>query len=162
MISDMSRRDISTYDRPTYGYPEAAQYLRLSRSTVRSWASSNGLIRPAAQGILSWNNLAEMHVLKSLRRVHGFSHQAVRKAVRELSIQTKSEHPLLDPSFETDGVDLFINDAAGLVNLSKPGQRAMRDIISLYLRRIGRDEKSGKATHFFPFIVAQAKQSQPM
>jgi uncharacterized protein (DUF433 family) len=160
MISNMSSRDISTYDRPTYGYPEAAQYLRLNPSTLRTWASPNGLIRPASPGSLSWNNLAEMHVLKSLRRVHGISHQAIRKALQELSTQTKSEHPLLDPSFETDGVDLFINDAAGLVNLSRRGQRAMRDVISLYLQRIGRDAKSGQATHLFPFI-AGASEDEP-
>jgi uncharacterized protein (DUF433 family) len=160
MISKMSRRDISTYDRPTYGFPEAALYLRLNASTLRTWASPNGLIRPASQGSLSWNNLAEMHILKSLRKVHGISHQAIRKAVKELSIQTGSDHPLLDPSFETDGVDLFINDAAGLVNLSKRGQRAMRDVISLYLKRIGRDRNSGQATHLFPFIVG-ASEAEP-
>ncbi len=70
-----------------------------------------------------------------------------------------AEHPLLELSFATDGVDLFIRDAIGPVNLSRGGQRAIPEVVDLYLRRLGRNREGG-TTHLFPFI-GEGRENEP-
>jgi uncharacterized protein (DUF433 family) len=124
----------------------------LPSHTLRGWISDAGLIRTPAPNVLSWNNLAEAHVLKAMRKVHGLSMQGIRKALRELENLRASAHPLLDESFETDGVNLCIREEDRIINLSKHRQQEIKDFVAIYLHRIRRD--GGIATHLFPFIVA--------
>jgi uncharacterized protein (DUF433 family) len=88
-----------------------------------------------------------------MRRVHGLSLQSIRNALRELSQFRKSDHPLLEESFETDGVDLCIREQDQVINLSRKGQREIREFVSLYLHRVQRD-RSGQITNLYPFILA--------
>lgn len=155
----MESTAIATDDRAAYGYAEAAHYLRLPVGTLRGWIGTAGLVKLASDDGLSWNNLAELHVLQFIRKVHGISLQKVRLATEELSRRSGTEHPLLEPGFATDGIDLFVHDAIGPVNLSRGGQRAIREVVSLYLQRLGRDA-AGRATHLFPFI-AGARENDP-
>ncbi len=94
-----------------------------------------------------------------MRRVHGLSLQAIRKALQELAHVRKNAHPLLDESFETDGVDLCIRDQDAVINLSKRSQREFREFVSLYLHRIHRNEK-GQVAELYPFVVAN-KANEP-
>ena len=78
-----------------YTFAEAAHYLRLPAATLRSWAlgrqypTAGGgarfrpLIRPTSRKppLLSFWNLIEAHVLRSLRTNHGVSVQDVRHAL---------------------------------------------------------------------------------
>jgi uncharacterized protein (DUF433 family) len=48
----------------------------------------------------------------------------------------ESRHPLIDQRFETDGVDLFLRRYSELVNLSRPNQAFMKDVLNEHLRRI--------------------------
>jgi len=157
----MSSSQPSIFDRPAYGYPEAAAYVRLPYGTIKNWTSGAGLIVPCGPNNLSFNNLLELHILKSMRKVHNLSLQGVRKALKELGKHYQSDHPLLHQSFETDGIDLFIRNAdESIINLSRSGQHAIRDIVQLYLHRIGRDAQ-GVATHLYPFVVTNtAKEPQ--
>ena len=82
-------------DLPVYSIAEAAHYLRLPSATVRSWAL--GRQYPTRTGdakflplidiadptgrLLSFMNLAEQHVLGSIRRAHQVKLPAVRKAI---------------------------------------------------------------------------------
>ncbi len=50
----------------------------------------------------------------------------------------------------TDGLDLFVRKYGELINVSKGGQRALREVVEAYLRRIERDE-AGLAARLFPF-----------
>jgi len=147
------------YDRPAYGYPEAAQYLRLNYTTLRSWTSESGIVHTPISGFVSFNNLLELHVLKAMRKTYRFSLQRIRGALAEVSKHIDSERPLLDAKFATDGIDLFLEQDQDLVNLSKRGQLALREVISLYLKRIERDP-NGLPMRLFPFIVA-ANDSEP-
>lgn len=112
-----------------------------------------------APSALSFNNLAEAHILKAMRNVHGLSLQAIRKALAELAHLRKSDHPLLDETFETDGVDLCIRDQDEVINLSKRSQREFREFVSLYLHRIQRDER-GRVARLYPFVVAE-REDEP-
>jgi uncharacterized protein (DUF433 family) len=147
------------FDTAVYGYAQAAQYVGVPEQTLRRWAGEDGLIVPSGADALSFNNLAEAHILKAMRRKHGLALQGIRKALKELGETRRSAHPLLAEEFETDGVDLCIRDTDAVINLSRRSQREFREFVSLYLHRIERD-KSGRVAYFYPFIVAE-KSNEP-
>jgi uncharacterized protein (DUF433 family) len=159
-------------DVPVYSVAEAAHYLRLPVATVRSWAigrqypTQSGsaeflpLIDIADQGalLLSFKNLAELHVLGSIRRAHGVKMPAVREAIHDLRRVFQSDHPLLARKMLTDGKDLFIEQYGHFVTISQRGQMAMRQIMDVYLRRIEWD-RSGIAVRLFPFTRDRYQES---
>jgi uncharacterized protein (DUF433 family) len=100
--------------------------------------------------MLSFVNLVELHVLDSIRRQHQVELPSVRKAVVFLRGAFKTEHPLADVQMETNGKDLFVERLGTLVNASREGQLAMREVLEKFLRRIDRDP-SGLAIRLFPF-----------
>jgi uncharacterized protein (DUF433 family) len=138
----------------TYDFPEAAQYLHLPKSTVRAWVCGQDgfepLIDPASDHspMLSFINLVEVHMLAAIRRVHKVKMPNVRIALQNLV----GRHPLASHRLETDGVDLFVRTFGELVNLSKPNQQFMIEVMSAYLRRIGWEDD--KAAVLFPFPTA--------
>ena len=144
-----SRQDI--FDAPTYSARQASHYVGVPYQTLRGWIAGEGLISTPRPSVLSFNNLAEAHVLKAMRKVHLLPLQKIRRALRELSRIRKTDHPLLDESFETDGVSLCIRDDEEVINLSKNRQREFQEFVSLYLHRIHRNS-DGIATHLYPFI----------
>ncbi len=149
---------------PAYPVGEAAHYLRLPMATVRSWAVGRSyptrggatrslpvlslpLKRPP---VLSFLNLAEVHVLAAITRDHAVPLQRVRRAVKYLERTFGTAHPLVEKAFETDGRDLFVREAERLINVSQDGQTAIREALDLYLARIEWDE-AGLAARLFPF-----------
>ena len=81
----------------------------------------------------------EAHVLDALRRGHRITMPKAREALTYLEGQLPLTHPLADQKFETDGVDLFIEQYGRLINISQDGQLAMRHVLRVYLSRIERD-----------------------
>jgi uncharacterized protein (DUF433 family) len=149
---------------PTYTTVEAAHYLHVPEQTLRNWCfgrswysdgksiTVRAVIHAAdpRQHMLSFVNLVELHVLDSIRRQHRVELASVRKAVAFLRREFKAEHPLADIQMETNGKDLFVDRLGKLVNVSREGQLAMRDVLDKFLRRIDRDPK-GLAIRLFPF-----------
>jgi len=149
---------------PAYSLQEASRYTQVPVDTLRSWVRgrsypteqdlkfSEPIIKlpNVANASLSFTNLIETHVLSAIRRKHHLAMATVRNALDYLENEFKSEHPLADHDFETDGLDLFVEKYGKLINVSKSGQMAMKDILSLYLKRIERDE-NGIARQLFPF-----------
>ena len=129
------------YRLPLYTLRQAAHLTGLANATVRSWTQTadTGLIQPAAAGGLSFLNLVELHVLASIRKHHQLSLPKIRYAVQYVRRELKTEHPLAEQQFETDGADLFIRALDDtLVNASKHGQVAIRELMNAYLQRIQR------------------------
>lgn len=141
---------------PAYSIPEAAHYLQMPPSTLRSWVkgwayrteagkrfSSPLLMLPVhperGSLLLSFVNVVEAHVLDALRREHRIAMPKVREALSYLEAYFPSSHPLADQTFETDGMHLFIEKYGQLINISQDGQLAMRDVLRVYLTRIERD-----------------------
>jgi uncharacterized protein (DUF433 family) len=157
---------------PAYGPSEAARYLGMPLSTLRSWAFGQSyrsgeekrpfhpVIRPprAREARLSFVNLVEAHVLDALRRRHSISLQKVRVALGFLGRQFPSPHPLADQQFETDGVDLFVQKYGQLINASRDGQLEMGRVIRMYLKRVERDEH-GLASALYPFTRSHPHES---
>ncbi|MDP9039793.1 MAG: DUF433 domain-containing protein [Acidobacteriota bacterium] len=149
----------NVFDTPAYSCIQAAHYVGVPRDTLRHWIGTDGLITTPAPSWLSFNNLAEAHVLKAMRKTHSLPLQRIRKALNELKLLRRTDHPLLDEAFETDGVSLCIREGEDVVNLTYKGQKEIREFVSLYLHRVARD-KASKVTHLYPFIVTE-HQNEP-
>ena len=74
----------------------------------------------------------------------------VRNALDYVRRQFRVEHPLINQDFQTDGLDLFVERYGELINASREGQRAMKEIIGVYLKRIEWDAK-GLPVKLYPF-----------
>ncbi|MCC6543970.1 MAG: DUF433 domain-containing protein [Nitrospirae bacterium] len=138
---------------PSYSLTEAAHYLCMPVSTLRSWVVGRHylerkkkkffkpIIYPAQISpylLLSFNNLVEAHILNAIRRKHNISLNKVRKALAYLGRHFPSKHPLTDNTFVTDGLDLFIEKYGQLVSISREGQLAIMDLLRAHLSRIER------------------------
>jgi len=159
---------------PAYSVAEAAHYLRMPEETLRSWVA--GRLYPVAgqpkrsrplihlddprRQYLSFINLVEAHVLAAIRRRHGVKLPKVRKALDYLRRHFPIERPLIDQAFQTDGLDLFVERYGELINASREGQRAMKEILGVYLRRIERDAK-GLPVKLYPFTRDTQAEAAP-
>jgi uncharacterized protein (DUF433 family) len=143
---------------------EAAHYLRMPEETLRSWVV--GRLYPVAgatkrsqplihlddprRRYLSFINIVEAHVLAAIRRRHGVKLPKVRIALDYIKRQFKTNRPLIDQTFQTDGLDLFVERYGALINASKDGQQEIKEIVSVYLKRVERDSK-GLPFKLYPF-----------
>ncbi len=143
-------------DAPAYTLREATRLTGISFGALHAW--SNG--RPASGGrrtsqkpIIqlagrhwSFTNLVEAHALRALRKTHQLKLEAIRKAVRYVEEQLKVQHPLATNAFKTDGVSLFVDKFGQLINASRDGQTAMKDVLEKYLQLIdyGRDGRAAR------------------
>ena len=151
MSSTTDRRD-----RPMYSIAEAAGYLGMPASTLKSWVFGRTyttlagesrvfkpLIEPAdrADGALSFFNVVEVHILLSTRKIHGINMGNVRSAIDYVRDRFPANrlHPLLTQEFHTDGKHLFIKNIEETINASKKGQAAFGEIVNSHLELIGRD-----------------------
>ncbi len=151
---------------PAYTPAEAAHYLRIPFRTVHNWSFGYGsgryapLIRPSDRdrNLLSFVNVAELHVLDALRRHHSIPVRKLRKLIDYLEESFQSPHPLIDEQMFSDGVDVFVDGYGELINASKHGQLAMRAILEAHLRRIEQDV-NGLAVRLFPFVRRKRETS---
>jgi uncharacterized protein (DUF433 family) len=100
--------------------------------------------------LLSFLNLVEAHVLCAIRRDHQIALPSARRAVAYVERELGIKHPLASQRFETDGVNLFVQQYGRLINASQQGQLALRELLSAYLHRIERDHQD-RAARLFPF-----------
>lgn len=154
----MSRKPITQKDLrevPAYGIAEAAQYLRLPVSTLRSWTIGQRyragdeprFFKPVIEIAdrldrkLSFINLIEAFVLAGIRREHSVPLPKVRRAVDYLRRRFASRRPLAEEQFETDGVHLFVQKFGELIGVSQEGQLAMREMLKDRLKYVKRDPR---------------------
>lgn len=102
---------------------------------------------------LSFTNLVEAHILRTIRDGYQVKLDKVRTALDYMIQQFGTTHPLVMKRFQTDGVDLFVDEMKLLVNVSRSGQLVMRDTLKGLLTRVEWDA-NGLATRFFPIIKA--------
>ena len=146
----MGAKNIELRDQPAYALAEAARYLKLPAATLRSWAFGRPypkagetarfqpLIRPASKAppLLSFYNLIEAHVLRSLRTDHGVSLRAVREALTYAERDLRIERLLLSKQLCTEAGQVFLDRYGKLIDLSASGQMAMRTIFEEHLKRV--------------------------
>ncbi len=158
---------------PAYSITEASRYLRLSPATLRSWVL--GRPYPTARGLsqfapvlklakkdpatLSFSNLIEAHVLRSLRTEHGVPLGAVRQALAYAERELKIDQLLLREELCTAGGELFLDRYGELMNLSASGQLAMRKVFEAHLKRV----EWGKLrfpVRLYPFLVSESADAK--
>jgi uncharacterized protein (DUF433 family) len=153
-------------DLPAYPLDLAARFLLLPKSTLKAWVfgatwkpkgqpvrTFQPLIDPPdrSRRMLSFVNLVEAHVLKSVRRKHFVQMGRVRNAIEHLKERFGTQNPLADIDLLAGGGDLFL-DYGQLLNLSMGKQVAM-DFLRVYLSRIDREPDIARAIKLFPFVV---------
>jgi uncharacterized protein (DUF433 family) len=165
----ISRRKSVAFDRDQAAYTlaEAARYVRLPAATLRSWvlgrhyptAEGAGefppLIRPASKQppMLSFSNLIEAHVLRSLRTEHGVSVKELRKALAYAERTLKIDRLLLRQELCTDAGKIFLDRYGELIDLTASGQLAMRRLLTEHLKRVEWDS-SKFPVRLYPFLSA--------
>ena len=171
------RRVIDIGDAPLYRIPEAAFYMDIPVSTLRSWVS--GRVYPTQHApkffhplidiadrqeqLLSFYNLVEAHVISTFRRHHNIPVPRIRDAMDYLRGRINHSHPLVTRDFYIFGRDLIVkelgiaNDKVEvMVNTSQKGQLAFADVLKLYLKRIKRTATG------FPQQISPLKKSLPL
>ena len=152
-------------DQPAYAVAEASRYLKLPAATLRSWVvgrpypkgdgvgHSRPLIHPPKKQplLLTFWNLIEAHVLRSLRTEHGVSIKAVREALNYAEKSEKVERLLLHNDLRTDAGRLFLDKYGELIDLSASGQLAMRKLFEEHLKRVDWDEWQFPV-RLYPFV----------
>jgi len=163
-------RDLSLYggkdprDLPIYTMDEAARILWVPLSTLKTWTFGKRWHEPSGklrtyvpliippqdtgQMMLSFTNLIEAHVLQAIRRVHKIKMSKVREAMRAIREEFESLHPLAEVDLYTEGKNILVK-YEHFVNMSAGKQSEIEAAISIYIKRIERDE--GKITRFYPF-----------
>ena len=160
-------------DLAAYSLAEAARYLRLPTATLRSWVlgrdypTADGstrfppLIHPASRRppLLSFSNLIEAHVLRSLRTEHGVPVKALRGALAYAEKALGIERLLLRPELRADAGKVFLDRYGELIDLSASGQLAMRRIFDEHLKRVEWDA-SKFPVRLYPFLSAAAPSEE--
>ena len=166
------------YDDPAYRSAEAAHILGLPLGTVQAWCFGHDYrhrhdnsrkhfarVIPPADGkarLLSFVNLCELHILAVIRRHHRVRLPQVRSAVQYISESFGDDRPLATARFRTNGIDLFVEQAGKLLNVSKQGQHALREDFERALERVEFAEGGDRPIRLFPFTrPASRLESQP-
>lgn len=161
------------FNQPAYSISEASRYLRLSPATLRSWVL--GRPYPTARGLgrfapalnlakkepptLSFSNLIQAHVLRSLRTEHGVPLDAVQEALAYAQRELRIDQLLLREELCMAGGELFLARYGEVMNLSASGQLAMRKVFEAHLKRV----EWGKLrfpVRLYPFLVSESADAK--
>lgn len=150
-------------ERPRYTMAQAARYLHLSPTTLRSWvvgrpyqtSSGNRYFRPlisppSSDDVrLSFPNLIEAHVLRSLRTRHEVPMSALRTALDYAENKFKIKRLLLRDDLRTAAGTVLIEQLGQLIDLGASGQIVLKELLTAHLKRIDRDV-NGLPLRLFP------------
>lgn len=163
------RPDVDPRELALYTPADAAYYLGIHPKTLGTWIRGRSYptvggekffepvieIADLDNGLLSFFNLAELHVLAATRYEHQVGFPAVRVAMDSIREKYPSErHPLISRDFKTNGVDLFIQTIKENENLSHPKQLNFKMIMDEFLKNVIPDDDN-LIKKIFPLIVGQ-------
>lgn len=155
-------------ERPRYTIAQAARYLHISPTTLRSWVMGRPypiaggrryspplVLRPFAEDPrLSFPNLVEAHVLRALRTRHEVPMSVVRTALDYAENEFNIKRLLLRDDLRTAAGTVFIERLGQLFDIGRSGQIVLRELLDAHLRRIDRDV-SGLPLRLFPVNTAR-------
>ena len=171
----MDAKNINLRDQPAYSLTEAARYLKLPAATLRSWvvgraypkgesvATFRPLLKPARKHppLLSFYNLIEAHVLRSLRTDHGVAIRELRRAIAYAERTLKIERLLLNKDLRTHAGEVFLDEYGKLISLSTSGQIAMRRMLEEHLKRVEWDQWQFPV-RLYPYVSAEPTTERPI
>lgn len=163
------RREVDPRDLALYTPADAAQYLDIHPRTLGTWIHGRSyptvggerFFKPVIEiadqenGLLSFFNLAELHVLAATRYQHKVGFPAVRAAVETIRLKFPHErHPLISQEFKTNGIDIFVQTVQENENLSTPSQLNFKNIMDDFLHNVIPDDDD-LIKKIFPLIPGQ-------
>lgn len=163
------RRGVDPRELALYAPADAAYYLGIHPKTLGTWihgrsyptTTGERFFEPVIEmadsenGLLSFFNLAELHVLAATRYQHQVGFPAVRAAMDTISKKFPGErHPLISRDFKTNGLDLFVQTVKENENLSHPKQLNFKSIMDEFLQNVIADEHD-LIRKIFPLIAGQ-------
>lgn len=160
---------MTTDRREQRAYPlsEAARYLRLPVATLRSWVVGRHYPKAgnrAPRGkppLLSFWNLVEAHVLRSLRTEHGVAIRELRGAIAFAERGLGVERLLLSKQLCTQAGQVFLERYGQLINLSASGQLTMRKVLDEHLKRVEWDQRAFPI-RLYPFVPGGSSVDMPI
>ncbi len=153
---------------PAYTFAQTARYLKIPAPTVRAWVAGihsgqqhfKPLIhRPSDDSRLSFNNLVEVHVLRSLRTVHEVPMYAVRDALTYAEKKCEIPRLLIHRDLRAMPGAIFLERISSLVNLTLGGQLAMRGYFEAHLQRVVYDP-TGVPICLYPWLSSTLQESR--
>jgi|SRR5215203_1759246 len=155
-------------ERPRYTIAQAARYVRISPTTLRSWVAgrpyqtSSGtrhsaplISRPAPEDSrLSFPNLVEAHVLRSLRTRHEVPMSALRAALDYAENEFHIKRLLLSDDLRTAAGTVFIERLGQIIDIGRSGQIVLQELLNAHLKRIDRDV-AGLPLRLYPVNTAR-------
>lgn len=159
-------RGIDPHDIPLYGVAEAARYIGVSDVTLYNWLSPvrsklDGnpapLIKtPRGSTRLSFWNLVEAYVTKTLRTTHRVPLAELREAVHYAEKRLQVKRLLVNELMMTGGHQVFITEIDRLINLGRGGQLAMREMLRSSLQQVRYEDNL--AIKFFPVVRREQEE----
>jgi uncharacterized protein (DUF433 family) len=121
------------------------------------------VLKPAESepAILSFSNLIEAHVLRSLRTEYGVPLPEVRSALAYAQRELKIDHLLVREELRTSGGALFLERYGELISPSASGQLAMRRVFEAHLDRVEWGDLRS-AIRLYPFVLAEVPDAKPI
>lgn len=160
------RDTVDRFEMPLYTVAEAARYLDVPESTLRTWThgynrSTHGrdfqadpilTTKPAerrAGAVIPFIGLAEGLILAAIRR-SGVPLQRIRPALARLDEEFGLRHALASRRLYSDGAEVLFDFSVKLANpaethameelvVVRNGQRVFNEVVSSYLKRIEYD-----------------------
>lgn len=174
MVKPQTKRGTLDFDPRevgTYTYAQASRILDVPASTIRAW--KKGQLYRVATGVLkrfeepipttlqhglSYFDLVEIYVLRSLRVEHRYPLASIREAMTMAREEYDIDRLLLHERFRVGGKELFLDRWDHFVSLTPTRQLAFREILEGYLARIQYD-REGWTFEFSPFVRDQGVKS---
>ena len=131
-----------------YTYPEAARATGVPATTIAVWVkgqeyprkNDRGFAQPVITspdgGKLSFFNLIEVHVLRSLRTRHAVKLEHVRRAAALAEKKYNVPKLLISEQLRFDAGGLFLERYGELLQLTPAEQYSIKDVLGVYLDRI--------------------------
>ena len=163
------RPNVDAREQPLYTLREASFYLGVNLRTLTTWFYGRHystvsdpkkhwerVFVPAdeEQQLLSFNNLAEAHVLAATRYEHDVPFPSVRDAIANIAAASPkwSEHPLLSNDFLTNGYLLFVKELSGLKNVTT--EQLSLEVMHEFVVRVISDDRG-------PFKIFPLAKDEP-
>jgi uncharacterized protein (DUF433 family) len=171
----MSAKTFDIRNQPAYTLAEAARYLKLPAATLRSWVAGRAypraegkatfqpLIKPSQKRppLLSFQNLIEAHVLRSLRMDHGVAIKELRQAIKFAEQKLNIDRLLLSKDLRTHAGKVFLQKYGELIDLPASGQLAMTKLFEDHLKRVEWDQWQFPV-RLYPFVSGTESPKMPI
>lgn len=149
---------------PAYPLNEAAHYLNLPLTTLRTWCLGRSVhldentrwFKPLIRldgdqrWTLSFLNLVEAHVLAAIWRTHRVPLSVIRCVLDYVAKRLRTARPLIKAQFQASGADLMVGRLGTLINVTREGRTEILDGLRQHLKRIERND-DGAPFRLFPF-----------